>query len=78
MNMIGEKMIYEVRKSYYIGSDYKVKTIAICETYQLAKDIIEKMNLKNLKAIKIVGWQNGKIKGIVEWWDVKDERLVEH
>lgn len=78
MNMIGAKMIYEVRKSYYIGSDYKVKTIAICETYQLAKDIIEKMNLKNLKAIKIIGWQNGKIKGIVEWWDIKDERLVEH
>lgn len=78
MNMIGEKMIYEIRKSYYMKDEYIVKTVAICETYQLAKDIIEKMDLSNLKAIKVIGWQNGKIKGIVEWWDIKDERLVEH
>jgi hypothetical protein len=58
--------------------EYIVKTVAICETYQLAKDIIEKMDLSNLKAIKVIGWQNGKIKGLVEWWDIKDERLVEH
>lgn len=76
--MIGAKMIYEIRKSYYIGSEYKIKTVAICETYQLAKDMIDKMGLKNLKTIKIIGWQNGFVKGIVEWWDVKDERLVEH
>jgi hypothetical protein len=76
--MIGEKMIYEVRKSYYMKDEYIVKTVAICETYQLAKDIIEKMDLSNLKAIKVIGWQNGKIKGLVEWWDIKDERLVEH
>ena len=71
-------MIYEIRMSYYMKDEYIVKTVAICETYQLAKDIIEKMDLSNLKAIKVIGWQNGGVKGIVEWWDVKDERLVEH
>lgn len=71
-------MIYEIRKSYYMKDEYIIKTVAICETYQLAKEIIKNMELDNLKTIKIVGWQNGKVKGLVDWWDIKEERLVEH